>query len=162
MVHVRRDSTMLYGVSRDGQPFPRAGQNGCQARWQNPRVGAAVGHRARPGRLPGGPTAFRIVVHPHHALPLDRGKSHKLLKKRRQKNFCNRSIFCLTRCFAWVRMRSGTGHGCFGVVLRTEHEADRLKAVTQTVVPAQRSIPIPLVFGTGVAVQSFVSAETRR
>jgi len=48
----------------------------------------------------GGSTAFWIIVHPHYTLPLDRGKSHKLLKKRRQKKFCNRSIFRLTRCFA--------------------------------------------------------------
>jgi hypothetical protein len=32
-------------------------------------------------------------------------------------------------------------------VLRTEHEGDRLKAVTQAVLPAQGSTPIPLVQG---------------
>ena len=32
-------------------------------------------------------------------------------------------------------------------VLRTEHEGDRLKAVTQAVPPAQGSTPIPLVQG---------------
>jgi len=63
-----------------------------------PGIARRAGKTRGAGRIPGGLTAFRIIVHPHYVVPLDRGKSHKLLKKWRQKFFCNRSIFRLTQC----------------------------------------------------------------
>ncbi len=60
-----------------------------------PGIAGRAGRTPRASRIPGGPIAFRIIVHPHYLFPLDRGKSHKLLKKRRQKNFLQSQHFSL-------------------------------------------------------------------
>ena len=40
-------------------------------------------------------SVIRVIVHPHHAFPLEQGKSYKLLKKWRQKNFLQSQHFSL-------------------------------------------------------------------
>src|SRR5271166_5830498 len=57
------------------------------------------------------------------------------------------NVRCLRRWLREILLSCANATPVHFAVLRTEHESDGLKAVTQAVLPAQGSTPIPLVQG---------------